>query len=79
MTCDEVCKEIEKRTGKKPVIKFVGAGILIGVQQHYGNATLFSQLPIASSDRPAFVEYMVGLSGVVSGDPLVTYTIKMEK
>ena len=69
MTCDEVCKEIEKRTGKKPMIKFVGASILIGVQQHYGNATLFSSLPIADEYRPAFVDYVVGLSGGILGDP----------
>jgi len=78
MTCDEVCREIEKRTGKKPVIKCVGASILIGVQQHYGNATLLSPLPIASETRPEFVEYMVGLSGAVLDDPrLITSPIKI--
>lgn len=77
MTCDEVCREIEKRTGNKPVTKCNDAGTLIGVKPYYGIATLFSLLPIADEDRPVFVDYMVGLSGCVSGDPLVTYTIKM--
>jgi hypothetical protein len=69
MTCDEVVNEIEKRTGKKPVIKCIDTGFLIGVQPHYGTHTVFSSLPITLETRSSFVEYMVGLSGGISDDP----------